>query len=240
VGGRNADATPAKSLVRCTHLISFMHKFIFLAFFLSSTTLFGQDGFEKPDPFYFNIITGYESFNSFTDIDAALELNGFKKTHPSNFAMGLEIGGSDGRNILLAQMYATSLFKTKPSFQAVTFSLLYGFDIIPNAKYSFLYPLAGIRLHDINVYNKVNDNKIIDSHKPVTEFLLGFGARQFLNSSLTGPLNNIGFNFLFSIPLINSRWRKDGREFISGTYGVKPTFSVTLTFGRAFYPAETR
>jgi hypothetical protein len=203
---------------------------------------YAQEDFKKPDPFTLNLVAAYENPHSFSDLNNKLTANGFQKVTYSPFGFGFEFSGSGKRSFLIDQFYFGDLFTSKSGYKTrvtvTNISILYGYDILPKAKLTYLYPLAGLRMHDISISSKRNDDTKIDAHKPVFEALFGFGARQFLNKQMRGVFNNLGLNFLFSLPVINSRWRKDGREFIADTYAIKPAFSVNLSFGRGFYPAS--
>jgi hypothetical protein len=207
-----------------------------------SIGLYAQEDFKKPDPFTLNLVAAYEAPHSFSDLNNKLTANGFEKVTYSPFGFGFEFSGSGKRSFLIDQFYFGDLFTSKSGYKTritvTNISILYGYDILPKAKLTYLYPLAGLRLHDISINSKRTDDIKIDAHKPVFEALLGLGARQFLNRQMKGVFNNVGLNFLLSLPVINSRWRKDGREFISGTYTIKPAFSMNLSFGRGFYPAS--
>lgn len=213
----------------------------FLGFLFSCFFSYGQD-FQKSVPANLNLIIGYETFNKFDDINSKLISNGFQKINFSPLVIGMEFSAGDKRNILVFQFYGTNLFKSKINektrLSSVNLSLVYGYGLLPNSKMISLFPLGGLRVHDLSIYSKNANNLIIDSHKPDIEALFGIGVKKYLRQDLTGVINNIGLNFTIGIPAIRSRWRKDGKDIISGSYIAKPTFCFTLTFGRAFLPAN--
>ena len=95
-------------------------------------------------------------------------------------------------------------------------------------------------MFDINLLSKRNDGTKIDSYKTNFEFTCGVASKLLLGKPFPGILNNVGLDFTFSIPFTQTNWKKDGKEFIIGTYTTKPNFALTLNFGRAFYPASVR
>ena len=215
-----------------------MYKTIFLSLFLIIFNCgFGQSDFKKSASYALNIVTGYETFNSFSDLNAKLELAGLEKTGHSHLLLGVGLEAYDKRNMLSIQGYASDLLSSDLTsgtrFQTLTVCMLYGYDLIPKIRYTFLYPIGGLRLHLLNVLSKHENKTKIDSYKPITEAGIGTGCRLSFNKEV--KVNNFELNFLIAVPVINSRWRELGRDLISDTYKVKPTFNVTFIIGRATY-----
>ena len=224
---------------------TFMNKSILISIcLLFCNDIFGQDDYLKPDPFSLNLITGYHSFAKYDDINTKLIANGFEKIKPHNFVFGFEFQGMGKRSTLKSRFCFTNINQSKPksttALQTTTIELLYGYDLPPNSKNFYLFPLGGISMFDVDLLSKRNDGTKIDAQKTNFELTFGASGKLLLGKSFPGILNNVGLDFTFSIPFTQTNWKKDGKEFVMDTYTTKPNFSLTLNFGRAFYPASVR
>lgn len=218
--------------------------FFFTVFTFSNYLSLGQTNYKETETMAFNLIAGYQSFPSQADIDAKLIANKFTKLHNSPLTFGIEFAVTGKKSIGKAQFRGTSIFVSKKvkesTNQSASISFQYGYDILPKASKTYLYPCVGIRLFNWTLYGRSTDDNKLAADKNNLDMLAGLGLKQFLNDDLHGVFNNLDITLGVSFPLTNGKW--GGRDdtdatFIQGTMKNKMTYFFTLTIGRGFRPA---
>ena len=223
-----------------------MLRIIFLTYLLLTNFIsFGQSNYKQTEQMSFNLLLGFQSFPSQGDIDAKLISNNFTKLNKSPFTLGIELSAIGKKEILKAQFRGTSLFTFKKvqemTNQSASISLQYGYDILPKASKTYLYPFAGIRYFNWTIFGKSTTDNKLTADRSMFDLLAGLGLRQFLNDNLNGVFNNLDLNIGTSFPLSSGKWHTfDDTDisFIKGTMKNKMTYFITLTIGRGFRPAH--
>ncbi len=208
-----------------------------LTYFIS----LAQTNYKQTEEMSFNLLVGFQSFPAQKDIDAKLTSNNFSKLNNSPLTFGIEFSVIGKKAIGKAQFRGTSIFTSKKvqemTNQSASISFQYGYDLLPQAKKTFLYPFAGFRLFNWTIFGKTTFGNKLSAEKTLFDFLAGVGLRQFLNNDLHGVFNNLDINFGSSFPLTNGKWNafnNTNASFIKGTMKNQMTYFVTLTVGRGF------
>lgn len=203
-----------------------------------------QSEFKKAETFSLNLLSGYQSIYNKDDINKSLIANNFTALATPSFSVGLELAVCGGKELLKAQFRFSGLFikenVQESSLITTTAALQYGRDLLVKKEKTYLYPFIGIRMFDNSILGNSSDGKKMDAWKINFDFMAGIGLKQFLNYSLKGVFNNFDISSGISVPAINGRWKKEGAEYITGTFKIKPTWYITFTIGRAFRPAAYR
>lgn len=219
-----------------------------LTFLILTSVLFkysvGQSDFKNDGAFYFNFLIGYQSFFKADDINTKLVANNFTKLSTPGLSAGFDFGGVDKKTVLTAQFRFSGIFTNQSAkesiLQSTTIGLQYGRDLLKNKERTYLYPFLGFRMFDHTLTGQSSDGKKLDALKVNFDFITGFGFKQFLNAGLKGVFNNLDLSIGASLPAINGRWKKDGAEYVTGTFKLKPTYFLTFSIGRGFRPAGIR
>ena len=212
-----------------------------IALILTTIISFGQTNYKETEEMSFNLLVGYQSFPAQTDIDTKLLANSFTKLNNSPFTLGLEFSAIGQKAILKTQFRGTSLFTSKKvqemTNQSASLSIQYGYDLLPHAPKTFLYPFAGIRYFNWAIFGKSSTGTKLSADRNLFDAVAGIGLRQFLNDDLHGFFNNIDINFGTSFPMTSGNWKGYDHtdvSFIHGTMKNKMTYFITLTIGRGF------
>jgi hypothetical protein len=214
-------------------------------FLLTSFVSLGQTNFKETEEMAFNLLVGYQSFPAQDDIDTKLTSNNFTKLNNSPLTLGVEFSAIGKKGIGKVQFRGTSIFTSKKvqemTNQSASISFQYGYDILPKAPKTFLYPFAGIRYFNWTIFGKSTMGTNLSAAKGLFDVLAGVGLRQFLNNDLHGLFNNLDINFGASFPLSNGKWKAfndTDASFIQGTMKNGITYFMTLTIGRGFRAAN--
>ena len=220
---------------------SMIRTFILSLTLLTITKGYCQSNFKGKETFSFNLLVGYQSFFNPDDLNSKLTNNNFTKVRIPNLSLGGEFAVVGGKEVLKFQFRGTGLFAKESvqdaTLQSMTISLLYGRDVLKSQDKTFLYPFVGFRMFDHTLLGQSTDGKKLNAWKVNFDFLAGVGLKQFLNADLKGIFNNIDINAGASLPAINGKWKKDGSEYVTGAYKLKPTYYLVFTIGRGFRPA---
>jgi hypothetical protein len=222
-----------------------LHYFFLVGSFLTSTISFSQTNYKETEQMAFNLLVGYQSFPQQDDIDSKLIAKDFTKLNNSPFTLGVEFSAIGKHSIGKVQFRGTSIFTSKKvqemTNQSASISFQYGYDILPKASKTYLYPFAGIRYFNWTIFGKSTTDNKLTVDRSMFDFLAGFGVRQFLNDNLNGFFNNLDLNIGTSFPLTSGKWHTfedTDISFINGTMKNKVTYFITLTIGRGFRPAH--
>ena len=218
--------------------------FILIIFLLTNFICIAQTNYKETEQMAFNLLVGYQSFPAQGDIDAKLTVNNFTKLSNSPLALGVEFSAIGNKGIGKVQFRGTSIFTSKKvqemTNQSASISFQYGYDILPKAPKTYLYPFAGIRYFNWTIFGKSTTGNNLSAAKGLFDVLAGVGLRQFLNNDLHGVFNNLDINFGTSFPLSSGKWKAfndTDASFIQGTMKNRMAYFVTLTIGRGFRPA---